>query len=52
MVVCHPRTLEGKAGRTKVLGQFEYVEELWLIKVEKEKKKIVGLLAGLYSHIT
>lgn len=45
MVVSNPRTLEAKAGRSKVQGQSDYVEQLWLIEIEKEKEQIVWLVA-------
>lgn len=52
MMVCNLRTLEAKAGRSKVYDQSEYIEKLWLLEVGKERERIVWLLAGFYSHIT
>lgn len=53
MVICKSRTLEFRAGKSKVQGQSEYKERLWLIEVEKERDRLCGWLlnciATLYS---
>lgn len=51
MVGCNPRTLEAKAGRSKVQGQSEYIEKK-RSRSREEKKWIVWLDAKFYSHIT
>lgn len=47
MVGCNPRTLEAKAGRSKVQGQSEYIEKK-RSRSREEKKWIVWLDAKFY----
>lgn len=52
MVGCDPRTLEAKAGRSKVQGQSEYIEKLWLIEVEKRRNGLCGWMLNCIATFT